>query len=86
MGAALLALTLAVPTQAQNAEKPNILVIWGDDIGITDISADSHGMTGSMTPTLIINKPGYLINAQFLQSAGQLVISAEEFRAVLRRL
>ena len=32
--------------------KPNILVIWGDDIGIWNISANSHGMMGYMTPNI----------------------------------
>ena len=34
------------------AEKPNILVIWGDDIGITNISAYSRGLMGYMTPNI----------------------------------
>jgi arylsulfatase A-like enzyme len=34
------------------AGKPNILVIWGDDIGIWNISANSHGMMGYMTPNI----------------------------------
>ncbi|MHC4155119.1 MAG: arylsulfatase [Planctomycetota bacterium] len=34
------------------AKKPNILVIWGDDIGITNISAYSHGMMGYKTPNI----------------------------------
>ena len=34
---------------------------------------------------LIINKPGYLVNAQFSQTSRQLIISAEDFRAVLNR-
>ena len=30
---------------AQQAEKkPNILVIWGDDIGISNLSCYSHGL------------------------------------------
>ncbi|MEN8806662.1 MAG: sulfatase-like hydrolase/transferase, partial [Desulfobacterales bacterium] len=33
-------------------EKPNILVIWGDDIGITNISAYSRGMMGYKTPNI----------------------------------
>jgi arylsulfatase len=37
--------------QAQN-DKPNILVIWGDDIGITNISAYSHGLMGYQTPNI----------------------------------
>ncbi len=36
--------------------------------------------------TLIINKPGYLINARFSISGNQLTVSAEEFSAVLSRL
>ena len=31
---------------AQAAKKPNILVIMGDDIGITNISAYSRGLMG----------------------------------------
>ncbi|MFI2486378.1 arylsulfatase [Promicromonospora kroppenstedtii] len=34
------------------AEKPNILVIWGDDIGITNISAYSDGVMGYRTPNI----------------------------------
>lgn len=34
------------------SEKPNILVIWGDDIGQTNISAYSRGMMGYKTPNI----------------------------------
>jgi arylsulfatase len=34
------------------AEKPNILVIWGDDIGIWNLSCYSHGMMGYRTPNI----------------------------------
>ncbi|MEH6583338.1 MAG: sulfatase-like hydrolase/transferase, partial [Halioglobus sp.] len=34
------------------AEKPNILIIWGDDIGITNISHYSRGMMGYPTPNI----------------------------------
>ncbi len=33
-------------------DKPNILVIWGDDIGIFNISAYSHGVMGYQTPNI----------------------------------
>lgn len=33
-------------------EKPNILVIWGDDIGYWNISHNSHGMMGYQTPNI----------------------------------
>ncbi len=33
-------------------KKPNILVIWGDDIGVHNISAYSHGVMGYRTPNI----------------------------------
>ena len=60
-GAALFgAITLALLPSTAHAQrgrsaggdKPNILVIWGDDIGITNISAYSHGMMGYKTPNI----------------------------------
>jgi arylsulfatase len=39
-------------TAAQAAKKPNILVIWGDDIGIGNISAYHRGMLGGSTPSI----------------------------------
>lgn len=38
--------------QAQNKKKPNILIIWGDDIGISNISAYSSGLMGYTTPNI----------------------------------
>ena len=46
-----LTLTSTLPT-AWSAEQPNILVIWGDDIGITNISAYSDGIMGYRTPNI----------------------------------
>jgi arylsulfatase len=34
------------------ASQPNILVIWGDDIGITNLSCYSHGVMGYRTPNI----------------------------------
>ncbi len=39
-------------TLAQDASKPNILVIFGDDIGISNISAYSDGLMGYETPNI----------------------------------
>ncbi len=33
-------------------DKPNILVIWGDDIGVHNVSAYSHGIMGYRTPNI----------------------------------
>jgi len=52
---ALVAAAVCVPfsgvAHAQN-DKPNILVIMGDDVGITNISAYSHGLMGYQTPNI----------------------------------
>jgi len=37
---------------AFGAKQPNIVVIWGDDIGRTNISAWSKGMMGYQTPNI----------------------------------
>ena len=36
----------------EQAAKPNILVIWGDDIGITNLSCYSDGLMGYRTPNI----------------------------------
>ena len=38
---------LCTPSAAEAARKPNILIIWGDDIGYWNISAYNQGMMGS---------------------------------------
>ena len=47
----------ALPSWAEAAapaqvKKPNILVIWGDDIGNQNISYNSHGLMGYKTPNI----------------------------------
>jgi arylsulfatase A-like enzyme len=44
---------LATPLLAAAASsKPNVLVIWGDDIGTWNVSYNSRGMMGYMTPNI----------------------------------
>ena len=43
---------LVPPVAAQDASKPNILVIFGDDIGQSNISAYSFGLMGYRTPNI----------------------------------
>lgn len=38
--------------KSPKGRKPNILVIWGDDIGITNLSCYSHGLMGYRTPNI----------------------------------
>jgi arylsulfatase len=40
------------PALAAEQKKPNILIIWGDDIGIWNISAYNMGMMGYKTPNI----------------------------------
>jgi arylsulfatase A-like enzyme len=35
-----------------NKKKPNILIIWGDDIGWFNVSAYNHGLMGYRTPNI----------------------------------
>ena len=41
---------MVVPTWAQ--DKPNIVIIWGDDIGQSNVSAYTKGMMGYQTPNI----------------------------------
>ena len=53
LGAALFAVALLATGAAQaQTRKPNILVIWGDDIGGFNISAYNRGMMGYRTPNI----------------------------------
>ncbi len=45
-------LLLGGPLSAAEANKPNILVIWGDDIGTWNISHNNRGMMGYNTPSI----------------------------------
>jgi arylsulfatase len=47
-----LMLLLAVSGQLFAQDKPNILVIWGDDIGQSNISAYTMGLVGYQTPNI----------------------------------
>ena len=39
-------------SSALAADKPNILIIWGDDIGISNLSVNTRGMMGYRTPNI----------------------------------
>jgi arylsulfatase len=66
--AVITTLGIVAPAAAQMARKPNILIIWGDDIGQFNISAYNMGMMGYRTPNIdSIAKAG----AQFTDWYGQ---------------
>jgi arylsulfatase len=56
-----LALASGSASAAEKQKKPNILVIWGDDIGQFNISAINRGMMGYRTPNIdrIANEGAY---------------------------
>ena len=46
--------------------KPNILVIWGDDIGISNLSCYTHGVMGYQTPNIDrIAREGMLVTDSY---------------------
>ncbi|MEJ2275937.1 MAG: hypothetical protein P8Y01_15425, partial [Woeseiaceae bacterium] len=48
----LAGLFLLISGTASAQDKPNILVIWGDDVGMMNISAYHNGMMGGSTPNI----------------------------------
>ena len=56
-------------------KKPNILVIWGDDIGMWNVGAYTHGMMGRTPNIDSIAKDGVLFTDHYGQpscTAGSL--------------
>jgi hypothetical protein len=51
-GLAVLAAVICADVASAEERKPNILVIWGDDIGQFNISAYNRGMMGYRTPNI----------------------------------
>jgi len=45
-------LLLPAYSEAQPQDRPNVLVIWGDDIGTTNISYNNRGLMGYRTPNI----------------------------------
>jgi arylsulfatase len=72
-GLLALASTAAVPTATgpvQAGGKPNIVIIWGDDIGLWNISAYNRGMMGYRTPNIDrIAKEGAIFTDHYAQQS-----------------
>jgi len=65
-----LILILSMGFLANAQDKPNILVIWGDDIGWDNISAYNHGMMGYQTPNIDrIGKEGAMFTDWYAQQS-----------------
>jgi len=67
-------------------EKPNILVIWGDDIGWANISKYNHGIMGYQTPNIDrIADEGAMFTDWYSQqscTAGRAALSSDSIRFV----
>lgn len=59
------------PAQAQQpAEKPNVLVIFGDDVGQSNLSAYTHGLVGYKTPNIDrIAQEGILLTDYYAENS-----------------
>jgi hypothetical protein len=51
--------------------------------GQVDIGEETYRVFGD---TLIVNKPGYLINAKYRITGDEMIVSAQDFSAVLKKL
>ena len=61
---------IGASASAWAAEKPNILVIFGDDIGQTNISAYSMGVVGYKTPNIDrIAKEGMMFTDYYAENS-----------------
>jgi arylsulfatase A-like enzyme len=66
----LLILGLTASPEASAQQKPNILVIMGDDIGISNIGVYSHGMMAGKTPNLDkLAKEGVLFTDYYAEAS-----------------
>jgi hypothetical protein len=67
LGAALVA---NAPAHAQQPQRPNILVIMGDDVGTWNVSAYHRGMMGGRTPNIDrIAREGALLTDYYAQQS-----------------
>jgi arylsulfatase len=65
----LLVLAVGLPAHAQQ-KKPNVLIVWGDDIGQFNVSAYNMGMMGYKTPNIdSIAKEGALFTDWYGQQS-----------------
>src|SRR6187455_3391803 len=52
LAALIASMAICMPVAAQQQKKPNIVIIWGDDIGQSNVSAYSRGLMGYQTPNI----------------------------------
>ena len=68
--AGILTILAWIASQVAAQDKPNILIIWGDDIGYWNVSAYNQGMMGYKTPNIdSIAKQGALFTDYYGQQS-----------------
>jgi arylsulfatase len=66
----ILSFMLVAPAVLAATDKPNIVIIWGDDIGITNVSAYSKGLMGYKTPNIDrVAKEGMLFTDYYAEQS-----------------
>ncbi len=89
LSAGLLGIGVLAGSQVQAADKPNILVMWGDDVGYYNASAYNLGTMGYKTPNIdSIAKQGALFTDMYAQqscTAGRasFILGQQPFRTGL---
>src|SRR5437879_1267588 len=92
MGLVIVAFAVSGTSSFAQAKKPNILILWGDDIGYWNVSAYNRGMMGYRTPNIDrIAKEGSLftdLHAQQSCTAGRAAFITGQscFRTVLLKV
>ena len=67
-------------------DKPNILIIWGDDIGWFNISAYNHGIMGYRSPNIDrVAKEGVMFTDWYGQQSCTAGRAAEDVMAQAER-
>ncbi len=70
LGSVLAAVTILWSAAGAAADKPNILIIWGDDVGMWNVSAYHRGMMGGSTPNIdSIAKDGMIFMDHYAQAS-----------------
>jgi len=73
--------------QAQAQDKPNILVIFGDDIGQTNISRYSHGLVGYTTPNIDrVGEEGMTFTDYYAENRSSFITGQSPMRVGLTKV
>ena len=94
---AAVASVFCTTTTSAQTNKPNILVIWGDDIGITNLSCYSDGLMGYRTPNIdriaaegvrfdSMLYQGYTVPPFYDSLLGKLIVHDKDRASAIRRL